>query len=256
MEAALEHPAFQPVRPWLARLQSPFCATLEELNAFAEEAEIQVESGKPLRFVAPASRQGRYGDYEMQVFESGWVETRPGNRHDLFNALAWLAFPRTKARLNALHAATIPHEGGRRGRFRDLLTLLDEGGAIVECADAGLEEMLRGFRWKELFWESRDRVLRGMRILVLGHAVLEQALRPWPGITCKALFVRPGEDADTQVAAWLAGLPLTANPRDLPPIPIFGFPGWLGASGEAAFYEDTRYFRPAPRQTAAAQGNT
>ena len=39
------------------------------------------------------------------------VETRPGNRHDLFNALAWLAFPLSKAGLNARHAAQIPLEG-------------------------------------------------------------------------------------------------------------------------------------------------
>ncbi len=256
MEAALEHPAFQPVRPWLERLQSPLCATLEELNAFAAEAAVRVESGKPLRFVAPASRPGRYGDYEMQAFESGCVATRPGNRHDLFNALAWLSFPRTKARLNALHAATIPREGGRRGRLRDLLTLLDEGGAIVECADAGLADMLRGSRWKELFWESRERVLRGMRIHVLGHAVLEQALRPWPGITCKAILVAPGSDADARAAAWLARLPAQATPRDVPPLPIFGYPAWHSASAAAGFYDDARYFRPAPRHSTAAQGNT
>lgn len=256
MEARLAHPVFQPVRPWLERLDTPLCATLEELNGFANEAAVRVESGKPLRFVAPASRQGRYGDYEMQVFESGCVETRPGNRHDFFNALAWLAFPRAKARLNALHAATIPREGGRRGRLRDLLTLLDEGGAIVECADPALEEMLRGFRWKELFWENRERVLSGMRIQVLGHAVLEQALLPWPGITCKAILLVPGSDADTGAAAWLARLPAQATPRDVPPLPIFGYPGWHPASTAAAFYDDARYFRPAPRPDMAPQGNT
>src|SRR6267143_3134852 len=113
-------------------------------------------------------------------------------------------FPRTKARINAMHAERIPHERGRRGRLRDLLTLFDEGGAIVACADAELLALLRGFRWKELFWEHRRRVLRSMRISVLGHAVLEKALEPWPGITCKAIFVAPGADADAQAAAWLA----------------------------------------------------
>src|SRR5439155_887297 len=137
------------------------------------------------------------------VFGPGCVETRPESLHDLFNALAWLAFPRTKARINAMHAERIPHERGRRGRLRDLLTLFDEGGAIVACADAELLALLRGFRWKELFWEHRGRVLRSMRISVLGHAVLEKALDPWPGITCKAIFVAPGADADAQAAAWL-----------------------------------------------------
>jgi hypothetical protein len=205
---------------------------------------LQVESGSALRFVPPSPAENRYGDYEMRVFDSGRVETRPDSKHDLFNALAWLAFPKTKACLNALHAAEIPRENGRRGRFRDLLTLVDEGGAIVQCADSDLIEMLRGFRWRELFWENRDRVLRSMRVHVLGHAVLEQALRPWPGITCKVIFVAPGTDPDAAAATWLRGLPRQATPRELPPLPIFGFPGWFPGSDRAEFYEDSRFFRP------------
>jgi hypothetical protein len=34
---------------------------------------------------------------------SGEVATRPDNRHDLFNALIWLAFPRSKAAMNRRH---------------------------------------------------------------------------------------------------------------------------------------------------------
>ena len=32
-------------------------------------------------------------------------------------------------------------------------------------------------------------MLKALRFVVVGHAVLEQARQPWPGITCKALFV-------------------------------------------------------------------
>lgn len=239
------------MRPWLDRLDAPlnaqFDAQLAQLNAFAEEAGIRVDSGKPLRFVAPSAAQGGYGDYEIRVFESGRVETRPGNRHDLFNALAWLAFPRTKARLNALHAAEIPREHGRRGRFRDLLTVLDEGGALVECADPALVALLRGFKWKELFWENRERVLRSMRVHILGHAVFEQALEPRPGITCKAIFVQPGGDADAQAAAWLGQLPLHFTAKEVSPLPVFGYPGWSPGTVSPEFYDDTRYFRPSRR---------
>ena len=205
---------------------------------------MRVESGNALRFVPPRGGEGRYGDYELRVFETGRVETRPGNKHDLFNALAWFSFPRTKARLNALHAAAIPGEKGRRGRFRDLLTIVDEGGAIVACGEADLIDMLRGFRWQALFWQQRARVLRAMRIQVLGHAVLEKALEPWPGITCKAIFVDPRSDADAQAAAWLGGLAKDATPKDLAPLPIFGFPGWFPENARREFYEDERYFRP------------
>jgi len=197
-----------------------------------------------VRFVPPGPSDPYY---ELHVHETGQVHSRAGNAHDLFNALCWLAFPRTKARINALHAAEIPRERGRRGRLRDLLTLLDEGGVLVACADETLNALIREFRWKELFWGQRARVRRAMRFVVLGHATLEQALEPRPGITCKALFVDPARDADAQAAEWLSRLPADASPRLLPPVPVFGFPGWLAGSDRAALYDDRRFFRPARR---------
>jgi hypothetical protein len=201
---------------------------------------VRTGSGRALRFVRP---QPADPYYEINVFETGCVQTRADSLHDLFNALAWLAFPRAKARINAMHAEAIPREQGRRGRLRDLLTIFDEGGAIVS-APPDLCEALRGFEWKRLFWERRADVLRSMTVRVLGHAVLEQSLEPRAGITCKVIFAPPGEDADTCAAAWLATLPAEATPRDMAPLPIFGYPGWLAGSDSAAFYEDERYFRP------------
>jgi hypothetical protein len=192
-----------------------------------------------VRFVPPA---GARGAYELQVHETGCVQTRPDNAHDWFNALCWLAFPRTKARINAMHAAAIPYESGQRGRLRDLLTIFDEGGAIVVCADEDLCELVRAMRWQELFWSQGSRVRRSMRFVVLGHAVLEQALKPWPGITCKAIFARPQDDPDALAAAWLAARPTGASPRDLAALPVFGFPGWMPDQDER-FYADERYFR-------------
>ena len=203
---------------------------------------MRTESGRPVRFVPPSPADPYY---EVGVFQSGRVATRADNLHDWFNALAWLAFPLTKARINAMHAATIPLEGGRRGRLRDLLTIFDEGGALVACADRELNDLLRAMQWKRLFWTERNRVTASMRFVVLGHAVLEQALEPRPGITCKAVFVDPGADLDAQAAAWLTALPEGATPRELAAVPVFGFPGWLPENAQAGFYEDARYFRPA-----------
>jgi hypothetical protein len=199
---------------------------------------VKTASGRPVRFVPPAAKDAYY---EIQVYETGRVETRPDSLHDFFNALAWLAFPRTKARLNALHAAEIPREGGRRGALRDLLTIFDEGGAIVHCDDHDLASLLRSFDWKKLFWENRDRVRAAMRIVVLGHAVLEKALEPWPGVTCKAIIVPSAADPDAAAAAWLERLAPGASPRDLAPLPVFGFPDW--APQDESFYDDKRYFR-------------
>ena len=224
----LGHPIYAPLARWL-ELKS-----LYDLNRAA--AGIKTESGQQIQFVPPGPRRAAY---ELQLHETGRIETRPESLHDWFNALCWLAFPRTKARINAMHAAEIPNEMGQRGRLRDLLTIFDEGGALVVCADEQLNGLLREFRWKELFWTHRERVKQSMRFVVLGHAVLEQALQPRPGITCKAIFARPDTDLDAHAAAWL---PKGTRPRDLAPLPVFGYPGW--AEQDERFYEDERYFRP------------
>jgi hypothetical protein len=201
---------------------------------------LKTESGRQVRFVPPGADDPYY---EIGVYQSGCVSTRPENLHDWLNALAWLAFPRTKARINALHARELPRDPkGRRGPLRDLLTIFDEGGAIVVCGDSELLNLLKSGSWKALFWENRDRVLKEMKITVFGHAIQEQALDPRPGITCKAI-VLPGGDLDAGAAQWLAEAPPSASPKALLPLPIFGYPGWFEGQ-DAAFYDDKRYFRP------------
>ena len=243
MEAGLNHPIFDSVREWLDRIGSS--PSLDLLNSFSEEKNLKSESGKGIRFVAPASSDPYY---EVHLYETGQVQTRPDNKHDLFNALAWLAFPKTKARINAMHAAEIPHEGGKRGRLRDMLTIFDEGGAIAACS-AEVAELVRQARWSELFLARH----KDLRIVVLGHAVLEQALAPHPGITCKVIFADPARDLDAQAAHWLGSAGKT--PRDLPPLPVFGYPGWFEGAGEAAFYADERYFRPLQRANARVRSS-
>jgi Protein of unknown function (DUF3025) len=238
VEAGLDHPIFDSVRDWIDRIGSS--PSLERLNACSEELGLRTESGRPVRFVPPGPSDPYY---EIQLFETGQVQTRPDNWHDLFNALVWLAFPKTKARINAMHAAEIPREGGRRGRLRDLLTIFDEGGAIVACHDA-VAGLVREARWRELFVEHH----REFRIAVVGHAVLEQALAPYLGLTCKVIFADPARDLDAQAAEWLATRGRT--PRDLPPLPVLGYPGWFPGSGNAGFYSDERYFRPLRRANA------
>ena len=257
--ADFSNPIFDPVRPALTRLaQESGWPDVQRLNLLARElgAEPRTVSGIPVRFAHPRPDDM---NYELRVHASGEVSTRPCNWHDLFNALAWISFPRTKAALNARHAAQIPLEGGPRGPLRDLLTIFDEGGAIVACRDAALAGLIREFRWRELFWERRAEVLKALRFVVVGHAVLEQARQPWPGITCKALFV-PVDEAclrlprepllarlDQQAAAWFEAAGSTSTPRTLAPLPVFGYPGWFPGNDSESFYADTRFFRPLRR---------
>ena len=204
MAAGVSHPIFDPVRPWIEKAGD---CSIEQLNLLSEKSGLRTESGKPVRFVPPSASDPYY---EVHVFETGHVQTRPGNKHDLFNALAWLAFPKTKARINAMHAAEIPREGGKRGRLRDMLTIFDEGGAIVAC-EIDVAGLVRDARWPELFLERH----RDFRIVVVGHAVLEQALAPHPGITCKVVFANPSRDLDAQAAEWLADV--GTSPQHRPP---------------------------------------
>jgi hypothetical protein len=206
------------------------------LNRLAQERGLRTESGKAVTFVEPRPSNPYY---EVHLFQSGEVNTRPGNKHDLFNALVWLAFPKTKARINAMHAREIPREGGKRGRLRDMLTIFDEGGAIAVGSEE-VAELVRRAQWKRLFLDKH----RDLRIVVLGHAVLEQALAPYPGLTCKVVFADPAQDLDTRCAEWIETHP--QSPRDLPPLPVMGYPGWYPGNGVAEFYEDARIFRGIP----------
>lgn len=257
--ARFAHPVFDPVRSVLAQLvHEPDWPDPERLNALAARlgAAPRTASGLPVRFVVPAAAGV---NYELQVHASGEVATRPRNWHDLFNALAWLAFPLSKATLNAIHASEIARETRGREPARDLLTIFDEGGALVACTDPYLFELIRSFRWQTLFWNERARVRAGMRILVFGHAVLEKALEPWPGITCKALLLAvepaligaPIEQLravlDAAAAGWFEACARGGSPRDLAALPVFGYPGWSAEGERAEFYADARYFRPSPQ---------
>ena len=148
-----ENEMFRPLRPLGAGLPDGQWPDHARLNTLAESLGQPVNAaGMRVRFVphttGPRSFENRF---EPRCFFKGEVQVRAADWHDLFNALAWLAFPKTKARINAMHAAQIPKEAGMRGRLRDMLTLFDEGGAIVACANPELEQLVRQHRWKELF---------------------------------------------------------------------------------------------------------
>ncbi|MBI3374046.1 MAG: DUF3025 domain-containing protein [Betaproteobacteria bacterium] len=252
----IAHPIFDPIRPWLERLGDDLPSP-EALSALAAERGLANARGRPLRFAAPGTLAA--GNYELRIHETGVVATRPGNLHDLFNALVWLAFPRTKATLNALHARELARKevqrSPRRSRLRDALTLFDEGGAIVAVSHAPLEQLVREHRWLELFWQHRDAVLAGMRFCVFGHAVLDQSRDPYPGITCRALFVSVAPallkaprrklvaHLDATASEWFWSRP-EMTPKLLPPLPVFGYPGWLENRDRQVFLADERYFRP------------
>jgi len=256
-------PPFASVRPLLALLPRSEFPALDALNGIAGARGIVTGGGKPLRFVAAGGKPGALElPYELRVFETGEVPTREHNWHDLFNALAWLAYPRTKAELNRRHHDELRKRRGEalRGTARDVLTLFDEGGILVACADPFLAGLLRGFRWKELFWERRSEVVKRMRFHVFGHAILENALALFRGVTAKALIVdvthdviaRPTETLnaalDARAAEYFASPEALASTRTLAPLPVLGIPGWTPENERPAYYDDVEQFRPGRRR--------
>lgn len=243
---------FAPLSPLLEQMPSaPGLAPLDELST---ARDVRTRSGRRVVF-RPASADGL--DYETRIWTRGEVATRPANWHDFFNALVWLTFPLAKATLNACHveALAIAASGQGRGQRRDALTHFDECGIVVVSSDPSLLALLRGFRWRELFWERRCDLGRALRCFVFGHATYEQLLQPFRGLTAKAVLYevdgdwlrRPlGEqlaDLDRRLAGELAA-GLYRQPRAFQPLPLLGLPGVTPDSEHPAYYDDPYQFRP------------
>lgn len=249
-------PLFEPLRGWLEQLPPhPDTRALVEL---AEKFPIHAENGQRVRFVPP---QPDGLVYECRIWESGEVETRPDNWHDFFNALVWLTFPKTKIAVSAAHMRAMQAPGEKRTNERDVLTHFDECGIVVLSSQPDLLELLRGFRWKELFVERRVDVIGCMRFVIFGHATYEQLLKPFRGLTAKAVLHEVGEDwlrlpmaAQLSAIDELLAADLTSGkytqPRDFQPLPLLGVPGVTPESEHPDYYDDTWQFRPGRRAKA------
>lgn len=219
---------------------------------------IRTASGLPLRIVEQERKPAAFEEgYEARVYLEGGLQVRRGHWHDHFNVLAWLAYPRAKAALNARHYAALQSwHGPNRGPARDALTLFDESGVVMAAADGDLLQMVRDFRWKTLFWENRARLRERVRFFLFGHALYEKMLRPYAGITGRAILLDadpallaaplPEQLAavDERVAGQLSGPAGLESPRDLAVLPVLGVPGWHADGERESFYDDTEYFRP------------
>jgi hypothetical protein len=123
-----------------------------------------------------------------------------------------------------------------------------------------LLQLVRDFRWKELFWSRRGEVRENMRFLLFGHALYQKALKPFIGMTGKAILLQVSQeflerplqaqvaDADRQLALYLWEGSRIGKGRDLAPVPVLGVPGWCSDNEVEAFYDNTGYFRPGRRK--------
>ncbi|MFP2769506.1 DUF3025 domain-containing protein [Oceanisphaera sp. KMM 10153] len=229
---------------------TPQWPTLAELNR-------QLAADLPVHFID----DGRFAElncYYEQAVAQGMVPTRAANWHDFFGAVIWALFPRTKALLNRLHMEDIAANGfGKRTPRRDRVTHFDECGLVLAVSDkAEAEHWLREHDWQRLFISERDRWGNNWQSFIFGHALYEQALAPFIGMTGKCVvlemdtvfFSLPAAARypllDARLAEHLEQDTLFDRPRPLLPLPLLGIPGWWPANEEPAFYQNRDYFRP------------
>ena len=252
-------PLFEPIAPLLARFAAPALPAPLQLTALLREVAPGTASGggQPIHFVPPPAEGLAYEDH---IHATGAVPTRADDWHDFFNALAWCAWPRTKAACNILHrreceariAAGLPG----RGQRRDALTQFDECGVVVVSTDPEIPALLAAHEWEAAFWARRDRLVASTRFLVFGHGTWDQLREPFFGLCGKALYRvvnaswmdLPAAERQAETDAWLAaqllGGDLLRAPRELAPLPLLGIPGVTPENESPAYYRDTRQFRP------------
>ncbi|HEX5655566.1 MAG TPA: DUF3025 domain-containing protein [Polyangiales bacterium] len=199
-----ESPWYGPIRAWLEQLDSNArFPTADELTAL-HRAHVEARGLPALRFreVPRAKPRRPKGPidlttlYEGQVSVRGEVPTRREDWHDLFNALAFLTFPRAKRALHARQFAIAQARLGTsatklpnaRTREQDALTLFDEGGLVVASrtlvgtSDAEVGAALRA----------------GANVVPFGHALYEHMVAgaPCPLATVHVLQLPDPHDAD------------------------------------------------------------
>lgn len=232
-------------RPWLAPwrgLGEPVAAALAA--GVPLDAALNAAGPAPVRFV-PQEVLPAGTAYEQFIFDTGGCPVRPG-LHDFFNGLCWLRFPAAKRALNRLQAGEIARAGigPRRGPVRDAITVFDENGALLDAPPA-LWDALEQRQWRRLFVDLRP-LWDEARLLVFGHALLEQLAVPRKPLTAHVWRAQcamdPGADMDAWLAARCTAQALAAKP--FTPLPVLGVPGWWPQNENFSFYDDSLVFRP------------
>lgn len=218
--------------------------------------------------------------YEPGIFATGQVPCRTvaggfslvQERHDFYNALVWLMFPKSKARLNQLSMQALNAlESGdskrvdlttgnhvsstaRRGPLRDAITVFDENALLLLCSDSRLTDLLAAMQWHDLLvsqraqWQSAETIVP----VCFGHALLQKLETPYKAITGHSFVlsmtakqvIASRNDAgliDALLCEQLTKEVLIAKP--FLPLPVLGIPGWSDENQDTRYYDDPQVFR-------------
>lgn len=202
---AEKSPLFAP----FSSLTAAFAARVEwptpaDFTSLVEAERVRRDSTlSPLEFVAstPRPRRQKRVSVSLDLLYDGSIARRrqvpcvKDSYHDLWNAIAFAAFPRSKRALHARQyralerwategAARLP---SRRTREQDALTVFDEGGSVL-VADAAFFARWREAREWTLVSESND-----CHVVLFGHALMELLGYGRPEIRSCAVFLERDE---------------------------------------------------------------
>src|SRR3954468_2261880 len=97
---------FEPFRESAHQLSGPAFPGHDDFNRLLALRAMPAinAAGHAVRFVAQTPNLRTFEEkYEPRIFLRGEIQFRSGDWHDVFNAFAWLTFPRAKAALNEGH---------------------------------------------------------------------------------------------------------------------------------------------------------
>lgn len=259
-------PMYEPLRPLIESFADfgewPGIYDLQRVLERRPEP-IMTLGGQALKIVRQDERPNTFAEtYAPRIYLTGELQTRLGNWHDFFQYLTWFIFSKAKAVINSIHIPRAREridgggDPGRRSPIENMLSLFDEGGAVVVSSDESLLQLIADFSWKELFWERRAELAGKLQCITFGHAMYEKGLMPYVGMTANSILLHVDDaffgkglaaqlqQVDESLAEIFARGELYTKPKDLQPFPILGMPGWTPDNAAESFYDNTRYFRP------------
>jgi len=259
-------PIFEPLLPW-AKKFSPFTRDWPSLMDYQKLLDdlpepITTLGGQIIKIVPQDGKPGHFNEhYAPRLYFTGELQTRTENWHDYFQFLTWFMFPKTKAVINSIHIPAAQSrieqkvDLGRRSPIENMLSLFDEGGAVILSNDESLLQLIQDFKWKELFWSRRDELDSKLKLVTFGHALYEKGLSPYVGMTANCILFKVEKNVlelnseqqlqwiDRKLAQTLCDEGIYNKPKDLRPFPLLGLPGWDVNNELESYYDNDNYFR-------------
>lgn len=198
--------------------------------------------------------------YEQRIGERGLIAMRRDSLHDLYGALMWLQWPKSKWAIHQGQMAGIRAVGPKqRTRHQQALTHIDEAGSVVITEDRSLIKILQAHDWVGLLVERRVD-WSCAQVWVIGHALFElRQTRPHDLQASKVIPILAADSAwrqfdaaarlallDTCVAEGIAHGRAAADPKDQSTLPLAAVPSWDPRNVDPEFISSAPCFRPKP----------